>query len=98
MTECDSGAETERWEVQTECLPRGLGWPKVSRHTAQCVTSRFVNNVASYFWRMGASTLVAQAYFLLLYVACWLCVSQTHIWVHSATQTVLLKYMFISQN
>lgn len=46
-------------EVQTVCLPRGPGWPKVSQQTAQCVTPHFVNNIASYFWRMGASTLAA---------------------------------------
>lgn len=45
MTECESESETESdgLEVQTECLPRGLGWPKVSQQTVQCVTLYFVN-------------------------------------------------------
>lgn len=77
-------------DLQAECLPCGPRWPKVNQETAHCVTLHFVSCMASYFWKMGASTLVAWAYFFL-------CVFVKRASQHSATHNALLKYITISQ-
>lgn len=61
-------------DLPAECLPCGPRWPQVSQETAHCVTLHFVSCMASYFWKMWASTLVAWAYFVSVCV-CKACIT-----------------------